>query len=154
MWWAAVIFYTSSQSSSDQDVKPMMGDVIAVEWMRPLVSWISFSYHGRERSVAELGLEPFLEFMIRKSAHFGVYFLLALLIYWAISKTVSIRKRNLVIMTFLLTVHFATVDELNQSFTPERTPYIFDVLIDAAGALAALLCVIGWSFWKKRRGRG
>ncbi|PKR77948.1 VanZ family protein [Halalkalibacillus sediminis] len=138
MVWMAIIYYTSSQSSSEQDVKPFISENFDLTVIEPLVNWMSFSYYGSERSVEAMGLEPFLEFLIRKGAHLGVYLVAAFLIYFAIAKTTRLRGNYRVVITFFLVIHFALVDELNQSFTAERTPYIYDVMLDGFGALVGL----------------
>ena len=46
------------------------------------------------------------------------------------------------------TIAVAVVDELNQSFNPARTSSLWDVMLDTAGGVAALL-----SYWLVARRR-
>lgn len=151
--WAAVIFYTSSMPSSDQDIKPALSFLAIAETFEPVLRLIEFQYYGEIRSVEANGLLPFTEFLIRKLAHFGVYFVLVILMFFALQKTTSLKLIFSLAFAWMLTVHFAIVDELNQSFTPERTPYYFDVAIDSVGALAGLLLCGLFVWWKERKGR-
>ncbi|MBR7552662.1 VanZ family protein [Allobacillus sp. GCM10007491] len=149
--WAAVIFYTSSMPSSEQDIKPALSFLTIAESLEPVLRLIEFQYYGEIRSVEANGLLPFTEFLIRKLTHFGVYFVLAILMFFALQKTTSMKLSISLAFAWMLTVHFAIVDELNQSFTPERTPYYFDVAIDSVGALVGLLFCGLFVWWKKRR---
>ena len=149
--WAAFIFYTSSMPASEQDIKPALSFLTIAETLEPVLRLFEFQYYGEVRSVEANGLLPFTEFLIRKLAHFGVYFVLALLVFFAMHQTTSLTMRGKLIFSWLLTVHFAIIDELNQSFTPERTPYYMDVVIDSVGALVALVIVWGVGWWRGRR---
>jgi VanZ family protein len=82
-----------------------------------------------------------LNLIIRKTAHFTVFGVLALFYLWAIGDW---RNRWLAL---LLTVVYAISDEYHQSWTPLRHPAWTDVVIDSAGALTALwlLPVLGRS---------
>lgn len=116
-------------------------------------AWLNFNTMEKIRSVEANRLLPFTEFLIRKLAHFGVYFVLVILMFFALQKTTSLKLIFSLAFAWMLTVHFAIVDELNQSFTPERTPYYFDVAIDSVGALAGLLLCGLFVWWKERKGR-
>ncbi len=51
-------------------------------------------------------------------------------------------------IAFVVAVLYAVSDEFHQSFVPGRYPDIRDILVDAAGVLAALL-LLRW--WARRR---
>lgn len=137
--WIGVIFFFSSQSASDQDVKPLLGNIPFVEKLEPLLSKLQFTYYGVERSVEAMGFERFVEFLIRKLAHFGTYFILALLVFIAVQKTLNASLHIKMLFSFYVVILMAVMDEWNQAFTPERTPYYFDVVIDGFGGLMGLL---------------
>ncbi|RPF54336.1 VanZ family protein [Aquisalibacillus elongatus] len=138
MVWLGVIFFLSGQPGEDQEIEPLISIYLPVEQIKPFISWIEFTYYGEVRSVAAMGVEPFIEFVFRKLAHFGVYFILAILVYLAMIKTTAIQSFYQMTMSYLLVVHFAILDEVNQGFTDGRTPYFGDVIIDAFGALIGL----------------
>lgn len=133
MSWLYVIFGLSSQSSEEQEMEPFLSTYLPLEKLEPLLNKIEFTYYDRVRSVEAMGLEPFVEFLFRKLAHFGVYFILAILIFIAVQKTLHSTSKIKIFISYLLVIHFAILDELNQSFTPDRTPYFGDIVIDAFG---------------------
>lgn len=86
-------------------------------------------------SVFSGAMEPGdLEFVIRKGAHLSEYALLFLLYFRALFLTGCGRHG---ILAFALTVFYAATDEVHQFFVPGRSASAADVMIDAAGALAA-----------------
>jgi VanZ family protein len=74
-------------------------------------------------------------YVVRKTAHFTEYFILALLVRRALSDQESPRRQFLA-WTFAFA--FACSDEFHQLFIPRRTGTPVDVLIDGAGAGLAL----------------
>jgi VanZ family protein len=80
--------------------------------------------------------EPGWDFTVRKVGHMVVFGLLAVFI-WRTAAAAGIRAPALV--AFVLTVLYATSDEVHQGFTSGRHPAWEDVAVDAAGALIALL---------------
>lgn len=84
------------------------------------------------------------------SAHFVEYGLLALLLWQALRHTPSTARRALA-WAFVCTVLYAISDEFHQSFVPGRFADIRDVLVDAAGAAAALWLARRISFAQFRR---
>ncbi|RDW15656.1 VanZ family protein [Oceanobacillus chungangensis] len=140
--WMGVIFYSSGTPYENQDIKPFLGNFIDLSFLEPIISWISFTYHNSIVSVRVLGVEGFIEFFIRKGAHVTVFFLLLCFIFLAISKTSGITFHRRMLFSFLLTVAYAILDEIHQGFTPNRTPYIGDVVIDSIGAAIAALLIM------------
>lgn len=147
--WMGVIFYASAQPYEKQDIKPMMAKWIDVSFLEPYLSWIHFTYHHKEISVQSLGIEQFIEFLIRKGAHVTVFFILMFLFYCALLKTTRLALAPRLCVAFLLTVAYAVVDEYHQSFTPNRTAYFGDVIIDSIGALTASIVI--WFIYDRKR---
>lgn len=77
-----------------------------------------------------------MRFIIRKTAHFTLYFILAILIYLLLNEF-NISKKN--ILVILICLIYAISDELHQLFISERTGKIFDVLIDTTGAFVGII---------------
>ena len=77
---------------------------------------------------------PWLDWLLKKGAHFSVYALLALLLWRALEW-----REHAWAWSWLLTVLYAVSDEYHQSFVANRHPQASDVLIDACGAATALL---------------
>jgi len=77
--------------------------------------------------------------VIRKIGHFIEYQILAMLL---LKLLMSLKKtRHPYIISGLLAVAFAFLDELYQSTVPARSPLLLDVLVDTAGVLTALVLV-------------
>ena len=79
---------------------------------------------------------------IRKAAHFFEYAILAILAARAFTRFNSVfASRNWLLLTFLLVIAVATIDEFNQSFQSTRTSSGWDVLLDVVGGVTALAAV-------------
>jgi VanZ family protein len=122
--WMAVIlglgFGEASMSETSRFIRPLL------KFLFPDApeSTLAF-YHG----------------LIRKSAHFVEYGVLAFLAVRAFSAS-SIRslKSGRFRFAIALVVLIAASDEFHQSFEPSRTGSPLDILIDVSGGLAILVC--------------
>ncbi|QKY69955.1 VanZ family protein [Lentibacillus sp. CBA3610] len=148
--WMGVIYYSSAQPYEDQDVKPLLESKLDLSFLIPYVDWVSFSYHQSEVSVSALGVEGFVEFFLRKGAHVGVFFILMCLFFVALIKTSRMNFRVRLTVSFLLTVAYAVMDEFHQGFTVNRTPYFGDVMLDATGALIAVILLFFWQQYRTK----
>ncbi|WP_245807694.1 VanZ family protein [Halobacillus massiliensis] len=140
-FWMGIIFYSSSTPYEKQNVQPLLKQWLDLAWLTPYIDGSTFTYNGQVVSTAALGTEGFVEFFIRKGAHVAVFFILALLFYWAVHQTWQVSERLVLLISWLFTVLYAITDELHQGLTPNRSPYVGDVVLDSAGALAAILCI-------------
>ena len=78
--------------------------------------------------------------IVRKSAHFMEYLILAQLLFGAVY--LESRKKCInFLIPFLIASLYSVSDEVHQFFVSERTGTPVDVLIDSAGALAGVLLV-------------
>ena len=123
--WLAFISYASSDSFSAGNTSRIIG---------PLVLWLFPNTSPETLAV--------VHFITRKLAHFTEYAILGFLAARAfrMSPPAAIRSRWFLI-SLILVVTYALIDEYHQSFVPTRTPSIWDSLIDIAGGLTALLIV-------------
>jgi VanZ family protein len=88
-----------------------------------------------------------------KLAHAAEYFVLGLLLFGGIGWTVSRSKTITFLFLFAVGVSIAALDELLQSFTPNRQMDIFDWVADAVGvAVGVGLCVAAGFGTKRRKG--
>lgn len=87
-----------------------------------------------------------LHFIIRKGAHFTVYFILGLLVAHALSKSLQIDKKH-VLVTIVICCLYAVSDELHQAFVPNRGPNAWDVLLDTTGSAVGTFIYA----WVKRK---
>lgn len=80
------------------------------------------------------------DFLLRKTAHFFEYFILALLIYFLlIGLKVNIRKSRFI--TLIGCGLFAMTDELHQIFVIGRSALATDLFIDILGSASAILLI-------------
>src|SRR5690606_39990537 len=98
----------------------------------------------------ERGYYPFVEFLLRKAAHFFIFGLLAIAVYSILPKF-SYRT----IIALIITLALAIGDEYHQSLTGGRTPSSKDVLIDMSGAFTFLIIyrLIQLALAKRKRKR-
>lgn len=149
--WMGIIFLFSATPYERQDLKPALNARFDLSVVEPLVDRVNFTYHNSEISVASLGIESFVEFFIRKGAHVLVFFTLTLLFIYAFKKTTNLDLQLMLLFSYLLSVIYAGFDEWHQSLTPNRTPYIGDVLLDSVGSLFAVVLIATIAFLRKRR---
>ena len=83
-----------------------------------------------------------IHFITRKVAHFTEYAILGYLAARAFrtSPRPAISRRWFLI-SMVLIVAYALLDEYHQSFVPSRTASIFDSFVDMAGGVTALLLI-------------
>ena len=98
-----------------------------------------------EREAISLRIEK----VIRKIAHFSIYTAVGLLLMALIS-TFEMKEKNRIIISLIIGIIYASSDEIHQSFVPERSPMITDVMIDTMGVmLGILLIMLGKAIIKK-----
>lgn len=118
--WLAFISYASSDSFNASNTSRIIG---------PLVLWL-FPNTSPETMAT-------IHFITRKIAHFTEYAILGFLAARAF------RTYDWwFLISAVLVVVYALIDEYHQSFVPSRTASIFDSLIDMSGGLTALLIVL------------
>lgn len=123
--WLAFISYASSASFSAGNTSRIIG---------PLILWLF-----PDTSAETLAT---IHFITRKLAHFTEYAILGFLAARAFrtSPRPAISRRWFVISAVLVVV-YALIDEYHQSFVPNRTGSVFDSFIDMAGGLTALIFI-------------
>lgn len=137
-----LIFYFSSQPYENQDMRPSMNLLLPLEVFQPLLEPIRFIYHGQPVSMETHGVAGMLEFFIRKAAHLTVFFLLMVTLFMALHTNTKWRPSVKLITSYIITVLYACFDEFHQSLTPNRTPYIGDVVLDSIGGLIGVLLIL------------
>jgi VanZ family protein len=103
-----------------------------------------FALSSRRRLPMPPGIKPELTATV---AHFTVYAVLAALLWWALAIPGLAARRRLA-LAFAGAVAFGVSDEWHQSFVPGREVALYDIAVDALGALAA---VVGIAIAIRRR---
>lgn len=152
-WWipticiASMIFYSSSQPYSAQDIRPFLSNQFELEWVHQYFSFISFDYAGKEISVDNLGTAGFIEFFIRKAAHFFTNFVLGICTYFALSG--NNKSAKYIFFAWVMTTIYACSDEFHQSLNSDRTPLYQDVVLDSIGAFFGIVLVYFLRRWRQ-----
>ena len=141
----ALIFSASSDSSSYQHSSHLL---------EPILHWL-FPHLVQTRIDA-------IHYIFRKCGHLSEYGVLALLLWRALGNTrrqsAETRLRQSVQgswqwndagLAIFIVFLSAALDELHQSFVPERTPLISDIFIDTCGGAAAILTLWVLRRWRK-----
>lgn len=133
--WMAVIFSLSAQPGDESaDLSGGISHLFMKIW-----NWI-FCLGWDEAKV--LAMTEVWDFPIRKLAHMTEFGILVVLIFLAIRyyRQIDSRRKHF-LFSWLGAVAYALTDEFHQRFVPGRSGNLFDVCVDATGALLALCCV-------------
>lgn len=133
--WMVVIFSFSAQPGDESaDLSGTISHLFMRVW-----NWV-FGFGWDEAKV--LAMTEIWDCPIRKLAHMTEFGILVVLIFLAIRyyRQIDSRKKHFG-FSWLGAVGYALTDELHQRFVPGRSGNLFDVCVDAAGALLALVVV-------------
>lgn len=132
-----ILYWSSSMTYQDQSITSSLEVLLKGEPLRKFLSSFEFTYGGQVVSIDHNGYFAFIEFFIRKGAHFFSYFLMGF--FWFLGLRKRVRHEWLtILLSIMLSIGYASFDELRQSFNPERTALISDVLLDTAGAIVGI----------------
>lgn len=122
--WMGIIFYLSHQpATKSSELSSGIVDFV-VQTLDKLIP------------IKALDLELF-HHMIRKGAHFTAYFILGMLVMFAMEKSTRHSYKS-IILTLVICVGYAISDEVHQLFIPGRSGEVRDVLIDGSGATVGI----------------
>jgi VanZ family protein len=120
--WMTIISLASTGEFSGENTSRII---------RPIVLWL---FPGTTEGTLQV-----IHFTVRKMAHFGEYAVMAFLAARAFTtSSKELLRRRWALVTFVLIVAYASLDEYHQSFVPNRTASIYDSMIDAVGGCAGL----------------
>ena len=129
--WMVLIWFASTRQFSALNTSQIL---------RPLILWIFPNLS--ESQVAAI------HFVIRKAGHFSEYAVMGLLAARAFSTSAKeFLRQHWLLASFITLLVYALLDELHQSFVPERTASIFDSAIDVIGGISALFV---FKLWRRR----
>jgi VanZ family protein len=120
-------------------------------WL-PVLVWATFIFFLSSRPGLKIATGT-LDFLTRKPAHILEYFILTLLIIRA--STFGLFKKSdtsfVLGFSFLLSLFYAGLDEVHQTFVPLREGKISDILFDSVGSLFAIF--LGWKLFLTRQNK-
>ena len=140
-----ILFISSGQTYEQQSLISTLQNMFPDKPFESLLALLKIPYWGHTISVEERGYYQFVEFLLRKAAHFFLFGFVALAFYAVLPKWRG-RWFIALVWTFIL----ATVDEYHQSVTGGRTPSGQDVFLDMCGAVVFLSALV---FMKRIFGR-
>lgn len=133
--WMGFIFVMSTELGSSAHTSRIIEPLL--RWLNPQISAETIDL------VHTLG---------RKGGHLTEYAVLALLTLRATNTSMRAGRtggwHKAAAIALLVAAAYAATDEFHQSFVPERTASVYDVLIDTTGAVVALTAA---SVWRKLR---
>ena len=130
--WMIIIFLFSNQTGNEsQSVSDSVtGKIIDIYAQ---VANKDFNDSEKEKLITNTS------FSIRKLAHFTLYFILGVMMYYTLN---SYGIKNKVIWSILFCFLYACSDELHQLFSLDRAGRVLDVFIDSMGSVSAILSII------------
>lgn len=132
-----ILYGSSSMTYQDQSVTSNLELILRGMPFKNFLSSIEFTYGDQLISIEQIGYFRFIEFFIRKGAHFFSYFVIGF--FWFLGLRKRVRHEWLtLLLAVLLSIGYASFDELRQSFNPGRTALMADVLLDTAGAVVGV----------------
>ncbi|MGM0214660.1 VanZ family protein [Enterococcus sp. AZ109] len=141
-----ILFVSSSMTYEQQNQVSLIERILSNEPLKGLLSSASFNYAGSKISISTLGYAKFIEFFIRKGAHFGTYFILGGSLFLGLQPKLKHELSVLaVFFAWFSATGYAAMDEFHQMLTGGRTPLFQDVMLDSAGALTACLLILLYS---------
>ncbi len=86
--------------------------------------------------------------LVRKTAHFTIYFLLGLF-FCSFLKEFDLNNKKLILYTVIFVFLYACSDEIHQLFISGRSGEILDVLIDTLGGLTSSIIYTNFRIRRK-----
>lgn len=97
---------------------------------------------GNDMSVQQrFQLVKNIDSIARELMHGVVYFVLAIFAELTVIGAIN-KKHDSVIITFIFCIFYGLTDEIHQLFVPGRSFQIIDLIMDASGALIAIVLVV------------
>lgn len=103
----------------------------------PVILWAGVIFAFSSQPTGGASQIEWQDFIIKKSAHIFVYFVLSVLLYRSMINS-GVQKKKAMYTAILLCMFYGVTDEFHQSFTPGREPTLRDVIIDTIGASLAI----------------
>ena len=132
--WMILIFMLSSQEATESDGLSL-GLVGAIFKFISKFDGIPAIYTIDSKYLIQIA--SIMNFFVRKTAHFMLYAILAVLMYNLASCYIT-KRINAVCISSLICLLYAVSDEIHQVYVPGRAGQIKDVLIDFSGSALAL----------------
>ncbi|MDK2919766.1 MAG: hypothetical protein PWQ37_2499 [Candidatus Petromonas sp.] len=128
--WLVLIFYLSSQPAVESNGLSKKVTKVIIEKVGAVVP-----LDNETSTTADLVAR--FNHMVRKCGHFGLYFVLSILVTNALRVSRIIGFKGY-ILSLMFCILYAISDEVHQLFVPGRGAQVTDVLIDSFGAFIGI----------------
>jgi len=128
----AIIFLFSGQ---DGKASEALSDKVTVQVIDKYAEIKDKEYTQKEKKKIVADVRVF----VRKSAHFGIYFVLGILVYLFVC---CYDVKRPIVLAVLACAMFAGLDEFHQLFSPGRTARLYDIGIDTLGSSFGVGCIL------------
>jgi VanZ family protein len=115
-------------------------------WLPPVV-WMTAIFALSAQTDLPDASRPTWDLLLKKGGHMAEYAILLWLLWRPISKRTPFERP--LGLAWLLAVLYAVSDEFHQTFVPGRNGWIWDVIVDGAGASLAALGI--WFRTRRRQ---
>jgi len=109
-------------------------------WVPPIL-WMGLIFFLSSRPDLPHYPDALVDHVLKKAGHVAEYAILAFLYLRALSEKPRRIRIQPLLGSFVLSSLYALSDEYHQTFVPGRNGDLVDMIIDALGALAALLAI-------------
>ncbi|MEJ8547813.1 VanZ family protein [Brevibacillus borstelensis] len=147
----AGLFISSSTPYGNQDIRGTISKFVDEETVSENWQDFSFQYGKKKISIDNNGVAGVIEFFLRKGTHFSVFAILTAVWYRVLRQRMSVAAA--LPWSAFLSLAVAVLDEWHQTFTPDRTGLVADVILDGSGVCTMLLIIAVLSRWKSRKTR-
>jgi len=106
----------------------------------PAIFWVVVIFFFSSFSTKQTTEIFWQDFLVKKTAHFIEFGILAVLLYRAFINS-GFKAKNAIIYSVIFFVLYAISDEFHQSFIPGREPRVRDVIIDMTGGILSLYSI-------------
>lgn len=117
----------------------------------PVLIWAGLIFALSAVAGLQSGFPTGVDLLLRKLAHAAEFAILAALLVRALSNDGTRLGKNVLWLSFLLSVVYAMSDEWHQGFVADRVPSLLDVGIDCLGALAGTDLMRHWYLRKQKQ---
>lgn len=117
----------------------------------PAIAWMALIFVLSAQPGLKVSEDPAVDSPIRQLAHLGVYGVLAVLFVHALGGLGRPLRARTALLALVLAVGYGITDEIHQSFVPDRTGTVSDIIDDAIGATLGVAAA--WAWGRARGGR-
>ncbi|USG66682.1 VanZ family protein [Brevibacillus ruminantium] len=147
----AGLYISSSQPYSQQDLRGPISQYVDENAVSEQWKDFSFRYGKSEVSIDNTGAAGMIEFFLRKGTHFTVFALLTAAWYRVLRQRLT--AQSALPWSGFLSLTLAVLDEWHQTFTPDRTGQVADVVLDGTGIVTMLLVIAAGIRWKSKKSK-